>query len=161
MSSLYDLTGRIKNLEDAFCEDNEVNDYVNLALDNLDMEFEEKVENIVKFIRNMEADVTAIKEEKKRLSDKQKVLENRITRMKDYISENMGMIGKKKVKAGLFNVSIKKCPPSVLVEDINKLPELYKVIKTEADKTAIKDILKNGGEIEGCRLESKEILNIK
>lgn len=161
MSSLYDLTGRMKNLEDCFCEDNEVNDYVNLALDNLDMEFEEKVENIVKFIKNMESDVKAIKEEKKRLNDKQKVLENRIERMKDYISDNMALLGKKKVKAGLFNVSIRKCPPSVLVEDLESIPELYKVIKYDIDKVSIKEVLKNGGTIEGCKLESKESLSIK
>lgn len=161
MSSLYDLTGRMKNLEDCFCEDNEVNDYVNLSLDNLDMEFEEKVENIVKFIKNMEADVKAIKEEKKRLSDKQKVLENRIERMKDYISDNMALLGKKKVKAGLFNVGIRKCPPSVDIYNLDEVPEKYKVIKIEIDKASIKESFKNGIEVDGCKLESKESLSIK
>lgn len=100
---LYEITEAYNNLED-IDEVEEREKYLNLIEDG----FDEKAENIVKFIKNLDADVKALKDEEKRLAEKRKSKENSIKWLKFYLQNNMEMLNKKKIKAGLFNVNIQK-----------------------------------------------------
>src|SRR5690606_9289213 len=106
---------------------------------------EDKLENIGKVIRNLEAEVNAYKEEEKRLADKRKSIENNIKNLKQYAEEALRVTGKRKVKAGLFTFSIQKNPPSVVINDEKLIPkQFYVPVEPKLDKSTIRDLLKNG-----------------
>jgi hypothetical protein len=67
-----------------------------------------------------------------------------------------------KIETPLIKLSFRKSE-SVEVDDINSLPAMYKTIKlTETpDKKLIKDSLKLGKEIPGCKLVENNNLQIK
>lgn len=153
---LYEITEAYNNLEE-IDEAEEREKYLNLIEDG----FEEKAENIVKFIKNLEADAKALKDEEKRLAEKRKAKENSIKWLKFYLQNNMKMLDKKKIKAGLFNVNLQKNPPSVNVIDENMIDDEYFVIERKLDKKKLKADLKDGKEIMGAELQQGESLRIR
>lgn len=153
---LYEITEAYNNLEE-IDEVEEREKYLNLIEDG----FDEKAENIVKFIKNLEADAKALKDEEKRLAEKRKTKENSIKWLKFYLQNNMEMLDKKKIKAGLFSVNIQKNPPSVNVIDENLIDDKYFVIERKLNKQKLKSDLKDGKEIEGAELQQGESLRIR
>lgn len=153
---LYEITEAYNNL-DELEETEEITKYLDLIQD----EFNQKSENIVKFIKNIEADSKALKDEEKRLADKRKSLENKTKWLKYYLQNNMERLGNKKIKAGIFNLNIQKNPPSVNVVDEEKIADDYFVIERKLDKKKLKDDLKDGKEIDGAELVQGESLRIR
>lgn len=153
---LYEITEAYNNLEEIE-EVEEREKYLNLIEDG----FEEKAENIVKFIKNLEADAKALKDEEKRLAEKRKAKENSIKWFKFYLQNNMEMLDKKKIKAGLFNVNIQKNPPSVNVINEKMIDDEYFIIERKLDKQKLKADLKDGKEIMGAELQQGESLRIR
>jgi hypothetical protein len=132
------------------------------ALNSIEGDIFEKLENIVKLLRSIEADVKIIKEEKKRLADRQSSLENRCVNLKSYIEGALKALGKDKVKSGLFTLSIQKNPSNVGVVDFKAIPEDYlKFKEPDIDKKAILEDLKQGREIPGVELIQTEGLRIR
>ena len=111
----------------------------------LDFEIEYKVENIVKLIRNMEAEVTAYETEINRMKKKSVSLVNQIGYIKEQLLKPLVVRKEGKIKAGLFTVSLRKSS-SVSIIDAKLLPDKYKeiVMDTKIDKMAIKKDLKTG-----------------
>lgn len=58
------------------------------------------------------------------------------------------------------NISFRKSKALEIEEGV-ELPTLFLKVKTEPDKTAITDYIKNGGEIKGCQLVEKNNIQIK
>ncbi len=158
---LYELTQDFKNLEELLDNPEIDNVEIEKALNEVAGKFVDKAENICKIRAIILSDIEGIKAEEKRLKDLKKQKENAIKNLENYLEANMRALDQKKVEGGLFTLSIKKNPPSVLINDLEVVPSEFKVIKIEANKTAIKNILKAGGSIEGCSLEQKESLKIK
>ena len=157
---LYDLSqSRIQLLDMADSMDTEV------FLDTLaaiDEEIEDKVENTAKLIRCLESDIEVIKAEEKRLSDKRKALENKITGIKEYLQHEMEFAGVDKVKRPTLTVSIQLNPPSVCVMDESLIPSDYMIpVAPKIDKKAILKALKEGEEIFGCEIQQTRSVRIK
>lgn len=163
--NLYDLKENYKNLEAVLetAEDENLKEMLIAALNEVEDSISAKAENVVYYIKNLESDVAAIKEEEKRLSEKRKSVEKKVNNLKEYLFNFTKGADGGKIKGNIFTVSIKKNPASVVVDDLTAIPAELIRIKTiaEADKTEIKKILKNGEEVPGARLEQKESLNIK
>ena len=122
---LYELTENYRNLQDLL-ENPEIDqDLITNALDEVGEQLEEKSENIAKLIKTLEVEVTGFKAEEKRLADRRKTLENRITGLKSYIDAAMKATGKKKFKGQLFSFNIQKNPPSVNITDSTLIPKEY------------------------------------
>lgn len=117
------------------------------ALDNLNMKFLDKVTNIVKFIKNIEAHREAVAAEAKRLSDRKRSLDNRIEWLKNYVKSCMEATQSEKIKYSLFTISVGKSQPSVEVVDIEKVDAQFIKIKKEVDKTKILEQMKATGVI--------------
>lgn len=156
MATLYEITEAYLALDNL-----EPTEEVIHYLKALDDGFDDKVENLTYVIKNYESDIESIKNEEKRLADKRKNLENKITYYKKYLLENMKAINKEKVKAGIFSINIQKNPPKVVVWDQNAIDENYFRIKKEIDKQKIKDDLKLGIEVKGAELVQDEGLRIR
>lgn len=138
---LYEIAQEIEKFVDlASQEDAEVTEK---DFDKLEMDFAEKMENTVKYVKNIEAENDAIKAEIKRLQDRKKRNEGRKENLKDYIDHCMSLAGKVKDTFGTFTVSYRKSS-SVNIVDENKVPEKYKEVVTETkiNKSDIKSDLK-------------------
>ena len=132
------------------------------TLDSIEGAIENKAENIAKLIRNLESDVSAYKEEEDRLKTKRQATENKVKWLKTYLEDNMKLTGKTKFKSGMFNFSIQKNPVSVNILDERIIPEEFLIPQLpKIDKTALKDVLKNGVEVPGAELKQTEGLRIR
>ena len=76
------------------------------ALVELQAQVPEKLQNIVKFIRYCESLVDMYKAEKKRIGDKQSVVENTIKRIKQYIKFYMEIKKEKKINAITADITL-------------------------------------------------------
>ena len=143
-------------------EDDNLRELVTNSLNEIEDSIKDKADNVVRFIRNLESEANAIKEEEKRLSEMRKKREKQVENLKQYLFDFTKVADGQKIKGSIFTVSIKKNPASVVVDDLEAIPEEYKRVKTviEANKTLLKKVLKDG-EVAGVHLEQKESLNIK
>lgn len=163
MANLYELETNYKNLLQVleYSDDETLNEIVEKSLNELQDELNKKAENIIKYSRNLRAEAGALKCEAKRLSDKQKSLEKRADSLERYLFNAMKYAQRDTIKAGVFDVSIRKNPESLKITDESLIPAEYLKIKYEVDKVNLKTALKNGTEINGVELERKEVLKIK
>lgn len=143
-------------------EDENLRELVTNSLNEIEDNIKDKADNVVRFIRNLESEANAIKEEEKRLAEMRKKREKQVENLKQYLFDFTKVADGQKIKGSIFTVSIKKNPASVVVDDLEAIPEEYKRVKTvvEADKTLLKKVLKEN-EVAGAHLEQKESLNIK
>ena len=110
---------------------------------------QEKSQNIIGYVRNMELTVDAIKTEEKRISEQRKGIENKIEKFKNYVKECMERNGFSKIDTGLGSLAIAKNPMSLEIENEDEIPIEFKqeIVTTKIDKTAIKKHFKETGEI--------------
>lgn len=182
MGNLYDIDEKLYYLiEEGFdTETGEIlEDFdLNKAINEATMELDKKIDNIGAYIKNLESEVEAIKEEKKKLSSRQKTKENRINSLKryldgyfrysqsNYFEDTTGKVKFHKFESPRCVISYRKSD-SINITDINKVPELYikERVLTENDvrKSDIKDFLKKYKDetIDGVELLHNKNISIK
>lgn len=161
---LYEIAESYKNLLEVLEnteEDEELQELVKKSMEEIEGDLTEKCKNICMIIKNYEADIKAYKEEEKRLAANRKRLEKSLDNLKDYLFTSLKYSGVTKVNAGTFKLAVRKNPAKLVVEDESKISEDYKIIRFDIDKTALKNDIKAGKEIEGCKLVQGESLSIK
>ena len=132
------------------------------ALDEINESLEIKADNIARFIRNLDADITALKTEEDRLAEKRRVLQNKQTWLKSYLFNVLKELKLQSIKAGIFNISIRKSPPSVAVKDQTLIPqEFFIPVEPKLDLRAIAEKLKAGEQVPGAELTQGESLAIR
>lgn len=157
MATLYELTGQFLDVYNLELDEETKLD----TLDSIDweIEYETKVENYIKVMKNLEADVEARKNEIKRLMELNKADEKKKEHLKDTLSASMSLTGHERVDTPLFKVSFRKSQAVEVDEAV--LPEYYKVATWEADKKRLKEDLKKGLEIIGASLVEHKNLSIR
>lgn len=127
------------------------------AVEALEMEREQKIENIGLWIKELTAQAEAIKAEKNKLAEREKSAKNKAEHLKEFLTAYLD--GKKFETA---RVAIKfRSVESVSVPDVAALPEKYWRIKPpEADKTAIKNAIKAGEVVAGAELVKKQSISV-
>jgi hypothetical protein len=157
MATLYELADELKNFN--FQIDEETGEILNAEeLDHLQMQRDEKIENICLWIKNLKADAEAYKNEKNSFAIKQKQAENKAESLKAYIQY---ILEGQKFKTDRITVSYRKSEV-VQCDDISKLDSEYIRMKDpEIDKAKLKKALKEGVEIEGCRLIENQNMQIR
>ena len=122
------------------------------------MDFDDKVEGIALWIKDLLSDATAIKAEKDKLAERQRVCENKAKNLKEYLS---GFLGGAKFKTSRVTISYRKSK-SVDVQDTTALPEEYlKYSEPTANKAEIKKALEAGTSVPGCVLVENSNIQIK
>lgn len=157
MATLYELTGQFLDIYNLELDEETKLD----TLDSIDWQtdYEEKVENYIKVIKNIESDVEARKNEIKRLTELNKADEKKKDHLKETLSTSMQLTGHERVDTPLFKVSFRKSQ-AVEVDEL-VLPESYKVATWKPDKKRLKEDLKNGLEIVGASLVERKNLSIR
>lgn len=157
--NLYEIEQQIMS-----CVDMETGEIIDVEkLDALTLERDTKIENIALWIKNLEADAKAYKEEKDSFAQKQKSAENKAKSLKEYLSSFLAGAAYKSTKV---NVSF-RTSKSVEIYDMTSLLQYadcdsyLKYAEPTADKTAIKDAISSGVEIPGCQIVEKSNIQIK
>ena len=134
-------------------------EYLDNLLDNLIIEKEKKILDVARWIKDMEAEYLAIKLEKSKLETKQSSINNKIERVKSWLSQYIG-------KGNKYNdsntqISWRKSEVVVCPDDPEELPKNMVKITVTADKAAVKKTIKAGNNVKGCYIQEKQNLQIK
>lgn len=158
---LYNIADAYRKALESIEIDPETGEVVFLDnLDELNDAFETKAEAVACYIKELYADVKALKEEEDTLKARRLTTEKRAKSLMQYLSGCMSQVGKDKMQTPRCALSFRRST-QVHILDESKLPESLLKVKTEPDKTAIKDLLKNGTAVEGAELISVRNLQIK
>ncbi|MBI5021742.1 MAG: siphovirus Gp157 family protein [Ignavibacteriales bacterium] len=128
-------------------EGNDKLEQLQQALDNLNMKFIDKVCNIVKFVKNLEAHRDALAAEAKRLAERKRSFDSRIDWLKKYVKNAMEVTQSNKIKYAFFTIYVAPSQPSVEVRNIDEVEEEFLKVKKEVDKTKIMEQVKSTGVI--------------
>jgi hypothetical protein len=125
------------------------------TLDSLQAPIEEKIENIVKYMKSLEALADAKKLEAKRLSDSASSDLKKAEWFKNYMADNLKKVGIKDIQAGVFKVGFKKGSEVVKIDETktptaDQAPHLYLYQEPKfIGKADLKKLIKEGKEIPG------------
>ena len=157
MATLYELTGQFLDIYNMELDEETKLD----TLDSIDWnsDYENKVENYIKVMKNLDADIEARKNEIKRLTELNKADEKKKDHLKETLTTSMTLTGHERVDTPLFKVSFRKSQAVEVDETV--LPEAYKVATWKPDKKRLKEDLKNGLEIVGASLVERKNLSIR
>jgi hypothetical protein len=157
---LYEITSEINELSNLDLDPSDIAD----TLQSMEMEFNDKANNIAILNANMSGDIVAIDEQLKRLNGMKKAIATRQEQLKEYLRYNMQESGISSIKCPLFSITLRKAQQVVTITDAELLPdELVKVVTTVTpDKLEIAKALKAGDSVPGATLsDGKQSLTIK
>jgi hypothetical protein len=159
MPKLYEIAENIKQLEvvlEAMDEGDATFEAVEQYLNSLiDIDLTQKVENIAKYIKNLEANVEMYKAEKQRLDKLEKSTKKKMEGLHNYLATMLSSLGynhknKKKIQTSIGNVGFKKNPPTLQIVNIDKVPtEWDKPQKRDESCVRKADMLKHVKELIG------------
>ena len=158
---LYEVNQRIEELSERMVdiETGEINEEIFAELTELVEEKEDRLESIFLHIKNLASDITALKVERDSFDKRIK----RKTREMDRLLDWTTMLQKGKTfETDKVRVKYRRSQ-KVEIKDESLIPEKYIKFKTtkSPDKTAIKDVLRNGGYVEGAVLVERFNPNIE
>lgn len=152
---------RLYEIDEAIlsCIDTETGEILDAdKLNALQIEREEKLENVALWIKNLKSDAEALKAEKQAFADRQKAAENKAESLKKWLTE---ALAGEKFKTTRVAVSFRKTK-SVQVEDIWKLDDSFvKYAEPTPDKAAIKKAIEAGQEVTGATLVENVSISVK
>ena len=141
--SLYGITGDLLTvIEGGMVVDDNSGEILFDAdnLEELERDYLEKLEACGLYVKNEQAEIDAIKAEEKRLSDRRRVKENKVQRLKEYMLQSMEATETKKLDTPKCYISTRKSQ-KVVVDDESQIPEWYFKITRTPNKTEIKKAL--------------------
>lgn len=129
------------------------------AMDALKMEIPKKLENLGRWMLNLEAEEKALADQEKRFKERKDAVKKKRESIKSYVG---AFLNGKPYKCTDFEFKFRKTESVAFNGDIYKVPDDYLRYKEpELDKTKVKKALKDGIEIPGCTLEVKQSLSVK
>jgi hypothetical protein len=140
------------------------------TLEGLQGSFEAKAVSVGAYIKTLEAEASAIEEARKSMEQRQRSLERHAERLREYLKAQMERTGLRQIKvppertkAPCIILRLQANPPSVVVDDEERIPERYKqeVISVKVLKTEIARALKAGEDVTGARLKQTTRLVIQ
>ena len=157
MASLYELTYALETFDLEI--DEETGEITNADdLDALEIERDEKIDNIALWIKNLASDAEAYKREKENFAKKEQAAKKKVESLKDYLSMNLRG---EKFKTDRVQISWRRSEAVEIIDEA-KVPAGWFVPQDpKLDKAGIKAALKDGEEIPGVTLKEKNSIQIK
>jgi CRISPR/Cas system Type II protein with McrA/HNH and RuvC-like nuclease domain len=157
-NSLYNLTTEFLQVAAQLEEMDLEKEIIADTLEALQLPIEEKAENVIKFVKNLEAMAEARKTEAKRLTELAAKDTKKAEKLLSYLDDNLKMLGKTKLTAGVFQLSYRKGSEVIEIDEA-KLPDFYWVPQPAKpmSKVELKAVLKAnpGVTIEGVSVVRK------
>lgn len=157
--SIYEIDKSILSLVDM--DTGEIEDIA--RFDELQMERSQKLENIGCYFKNLIAEAKAMKDEEANLAQRRKAVENKAERIKNLL---VYALHGEKFESSKVRCSYRKAK-SVQVDDSfvawaeKYADDLLTYKEPTPNKTAIKDALEGGREIEHAEIVTSESLQVK
>lgn len=133
-------------------------------LTDLQEDFEDKIENLALYAKDLKAQAAALKAEKDAFSKRQKAAENRAASIERYLQ---GVLAGQKRTYTRAAISYRKSE-AVVLENEEEFLQFYKgrefikeKIERTVDKTQIKGLLKKGEILLGAHIEERQNIQIK
>jgi hypothetical protein len=167
---LYKLADKyqaLSNLIESEDTDDVCQEDVKVLISKIEDDFKDKAINIGKLILTANADIKSIDVEIDRLSLRKMNLIRKSEWFKEYLKEQMLTAQIDKIQGDVLNLSLRKSPPSVIVNDESVIPpEYFRIVPEQkvVNKIAIlRHLLDSEGEIiPGCEIvTNKKYLVIK
>lgn len=154
MATLYEINAAI--LE---CIDTETGEIIDCErLNALEVERQQKIENVALWYKNLLSDAEQYKAEKTAFAEKERIAKNKAESLKRWL--DLALAGES-YKSTRVNISY-RASEQVIIDDIFKIDDSYiKYAEPTPDKAAIKKALKEGAKIDGAHIESKSNIQIK
>ena len=139
------------------------------TLSGIEAEFDVKAENIACYIKNMNAEIKALKAEEDALKRRRKAFENSVDRLKGYLLGSMNAIGRRKIDTPRACLSVRRNAESIVIDDPAQFirwaqthrDNLLKYAEPEIRKTDAKKLVQAGEELPFVHLTRTESLQIK
>lgn len=158
---LYDIDVNLRALWTKIAEqEGEITEEDMQMLNELEIAKTDKLEGYGVIIREMKSEIDECDAEMKRIKEIADRKKNAMERLKKSLQEFM--IGNEidKFESVKVKLSFRKSQ-SLEIEEDAIIPEDLMRIKKEPDKTAIKEFIVNGGELQGVHLLDKKNIQIK
>ena len=141
------------------CIDTETGEVIDPErLTALQMERTEKIEGVALWIKDIKAEIEAVKAEKNAFAERQKLLEKKLDSITEWLKNTLDG---QKFSTPKAVVSFRRTE-SVKVEDVFKLNENFlRYSDPTPDKAAIKKALKAGETVEGAELVESVSMTVK
>lgn len=157
--NIYEIDNAMMSLIDE--ETGEIKDFS--AFEELQMQREEKIENVALWYKNLVAESKAIREEEKALAERRKSLENKAENLKNFINRTLDG---NKFSTSKVAISYRKST-AVEVDDefidyaMKNNNDLLTFKRPEPNKTVIKGMLQGGFDIPHAELVERNNMSIK
>lgn len=165
MTALYVLAQEYRQAADTLADLDLDEQTIADTLEGMSGDLEAKATNVVLLARNLEATAASIKTAEAAMAVRRKALENRADGLRRYVLSAMQVTGIQKISCPYFALSVRANPASVDVFDAAQVPAEFmrqpEPPPATPDKTAIKDALKAGRDVPGCRLTVGQRLEVK
>lgn len=158
---LYQISDAIRQALDHIELDEETGEILSAdELHAVEAEASDKIEATALYLRELDAEAKAAKDEADRMIARVKSMQKRSDYLKAMLLEALHATGK--VKTARVTVSI-RTTQAVAVDEGANLPEAYTTVKTTVspNKVAIKQALLDGVEVPGCHIEERESVQIR
>lgn len=141
-------------------------DEILTALDALEGEKADKLQQVVRFRKNLAATIEAIRAEEKKLAERRKALENNMERIDSVIRE---MTGGQTTDFGFAKVSFRRVTPLV-IEDQREVmcwayeherTDLLRIPEPEINKPELKKVIQAGEAVPGAYIETRQSMSIR
>lgn len=131
-------------------------------LEELDAMRSEKLDGITCYIKSLEADAKALKDEEQALAARRKQKEKKAESLRNYVLSSMLKSGEKKLETIHGVYSTRKSTRCIIANE-SIVPDAYKTFETilKVDKKAITAAIKRGEEVPGADLATFESLQLK
>ena len=167
MPTIYEINAKIQDIIDRMFDEvdeetGEVNPDIIEELTDLEMERDQKLENIGAFIKNLEGEVDAIKKELDFLKRRAEAKKNKIEYLKNLLAGDLQARGETKKEFTRCVISFRRSE-QVVITDESLIPQnlMKKKVEMTPDKVEIKNLIKVGHEVPGAELVEKQNIQIK
>ena len=152
--TLYEIDQQLMD-----CIDLETGEIIDAEkLSALQMERDEKIENVALWIKDLKAEIDALKAEKQAFADRQKSAERTLESLNRWLTS---ALAGEKFKTTKVAVSFRKSK-SVQIDNVLDLDENFLRYKDpEPDKKAIKDAIEAGQTVKGAQLVENTSISVK
>lgn len=164
---LYELTAELSEFLERIDEGDIPEEAIADTLESITMDIEDKADNIACLLKSLDADITAIEAEAKKLTERAKAKAKAYDRVKEYLAENLQRANLPKVETIRNVISFRKSDSVEVNEEtflgwaqINR-DDLLTYTPPKPNKTAIKKAIKEGAKIPGAQIVVKQNLQIK
>ena len=164
MRALYEIDAAI-----LACVDQETGEIFNPEqLDALQMEREAKLEGVALWVKDLNAEAAAVKEEADKLTARKKALDNKIQSLKQWLLYALDGAKLKTPRCNVYQTHSQRLAVTdehglveYLMNSLTYREQFLKFSEPELKKDAIKKALKDGTIIPGAALETTESVVIK